>query len=132
MGRNANTDSYSEYHPKTQEFMKGVEQFLKKKYKKLEPQWQAQLEMLAFNHSVFEECREIIKEEGIYDKNKGEKHPLLAVVKSTQETIEKIGIKEFGLSPSSKVLIDSRVKREKPVEKKEDDTDIIKGLLLTE
>lgn len=113
---------YSDYSEKTQQFMLATEKYLKAKYGKIEPHWEAQLEMLATNFELFMLAKDEIKKSGLLVTNRfgaSEKNPMLRVIVDANIQCFKI-LAEFGLNPMSKGKI-------KTVEEEQDD--VIKNLL---
>jgi len=100
-------EKYSQYKEETQEFMENVEKFLVKKYDKLQPEWQGQLNILATNYDMFLEAKRVIKHDGLSVLNRFggvEKHPLVNVMKDCNIQIIKL-CQNFGLNPYSKARI---------------------------
>jgi P27 family predicted phage terminase small subunit len=113
---------YSGYSQQTEQFMEAVEKFIKKKYGKIEPHWQGELDLLATNFEIFMNAKAEIKETGLLVTNRFgalEKNPLLRVITDANIQCIKL-VSEFGLSPKAA----SKIK-----EGDDEDTDIIKGLL---
>ena len=112
---------YSGYSQQTEQFMEAVEKFIKKKYGKIEPHWQGELDLLATNFEIFMNAKAEIKETGLLVTNRFgalEKNPLLRVITDANIQCIKL-VSEFGLSPKAA----SKIKDD------DEDTDIIKGLL---
>jgi len=112
---------YSGYSQQTEQFMEAVEKFIKKKYGKIEPHWQGQLELLATNYELFHQAKKEITNSGMLITNRFgamEKNPMLRVITDANIQCIKL-ISEFGLSPKAA----SKIKDD------DEDTDIIKGLL---
>lgn len=121
MGKNKH-NKYSDYGKQTQKFMLAVERYIIKRYGKIEPHYEAQLELLATNFELFCQAKEEVKKTGLLITNRFgamEKNPLLRVIIDSNIQCIKL-IHEFGLSPSASGKI-------KDVET--DDEDIIKNLL---
>lgn len=113
---------YSEYSQQTEQFMEAVEKFIKKKYGKIEPHWQGELDLLATNYELFHQAKKEITNSGMLITNRFgamEKNPMLRVITDANIQCIKL-ISEFGLSPKAA----SKIK-----EGDDEDTDIIKGLL---
>lgn len=78
--------------------VEAVREYLTSKYGEVKPEWEIIISLLADNIELYKECRESIKENGIYDIETGKKNPLLTTVKDLQATIMK-QIQHLGLSP---------------------------------
>lgn len=105
--KTSNKEKYSQYKEETQEFMENVEKFLVKKYDKINPEWQAQLDILATNYDMFLEAKRVIQHDGLSILNRFggvEKHPLVNVMKDCNIQIIKI-CQNFGLNPYAKSRI---------------------------
>lgn len=86
----------------------------------MSPEWETMLMLLSDNLELYNECRESVKKNGIYNSERGLKNPLLSTMKDLQATIIK-QVQHFGLSPYSASKLHSMV---------EDDTDgFIEGLV---
>ena len=96
------------------EYIQSVEDYLKEKYGHVNDEWKAILYLLKDNLTLYEECKESIKENGIYDKQSGRKNPLLSTMKDLQATILK-EVQHLGISPYSS----SKIKMEENVEEDE-------------
>ena len=86
------------------EYIQSVENYLKEKYGHVNEEWKAILYLLKDNLTLYEECKESIKENGIYDKQSGRKNPLLSTMKDLQATILK-EVQHLGLSPYASTKI---------------------------
>ena len=82
------------------EYINSVEEYLKDKYGNVNNEWKAVLYLLKDNLLLYEECKESIKENGIYFKEYAKKNPLLSTCKDLQATILK-QVQHLGLSPYS-------------------------------
>ena len=91
---------------KVEDYLKEVENYLTKKYTKVNPEWIAIIQLLGDNLELYAQCQKSIKENGIYNVENGKKNPLLTTVKDLQATILK-QIQHLGLSPyaESKIKI---------------------------
>ena len=98
----------SHYSYSTQSYSKSVNDYLTKKYGKVQPEWDATLMLMADNLDLYQMCKESVKENGIYNAENGKKNPLLTTMKDLQATIIK-QIQHLGLSPYSaaKIKMDS-------------------------
>ncbi len=93
-------DGYTDY---TKEFMTAVEAFVKKKYGKIAPHWDGQLQLLATNYELFILAKEQVKKDGLMMTNRFgglDKHPMLRQITDANIQCIKL-IHEFGLSPSA-------------------------------
>ena len=86
------------YTTATQNYIKAVNDYLIKKYGKVQPEWDATLMLMADNLDLYQECKESVRENGIYNADNGKKNPLLTTMKDLQATIIK-QIQHLGLSP---------------------------------
>lgn len=90
-----------------------IKAYLKTKYKEIPKEWNTILSLLEDNIILYDECKESIRKNGIYDPSTGRKNPLLATLKDLQATMLK-EIQHLGLSPYAA----SKIK-----DANEDDTD---------
>ena len=91
---------YKDYSEEVQKYMWEVHKYIKKRYKAIAPEWLGSLAMLADNYSIFIQCRDAIKKDGIMVNDRFGaqiKHPLIKVQNDAQIQIVKL-IAEFGLS----------------------------------
>lgn len=102
------------------EYIQSVEDYLHDKYGHVNDEWKAILYLLKDNLTLYEECKESIKENGIYDKQSGRKNPLLSTMKDLQATILK-QVQHLGLSPYAS----SKIKQEE----NDDSDDFINNLI---
>lgn len=79
-------------------YIKHIKAYLKKKYGKIQPEWELSIALLADNIKTYEDCKTVVESVGIYDYERGKKNPLLSTMKETQGVILK-QIQHFGLSP---------------------------------
>ena len=94
---------YNKYSNTTQKYMKIVEKFLRKKYGKVQPEWNEQLHMLANNINIYEQCENDIIERGltVVAKNGAPvRNPSVQLMLDIQKQIIKL-VSEFGLSPKA-------------------------------
>lgn len=87
----------------TQQHINSVKKFLIEKYTNINDEWLLSLQMLENNLSIFFQCKEQIKKDGLMILNRFgvyEKHPLLKVQVDAQIQIIKL-LNEFGLTPKS-------------------------------
>lgn len=103
MNKKKKNGKYSEFKECTQNFMSAVENHLKDKFGKIEPQWQGLLRMLAIQYDLYFRCEECIREEGLLVGDRlgnRVKNPLLKTQTDAQIQCIKLAT-EFGLSPKS-------------------------------
>lgn len=110
---------YNKYSKTTKDYLEKVESYLSKKYGIVNPEWEGTLFLLADNLELYNECRKLIKQYGIYDPTTGKKNPLLGTTKDLQATILK-QIQHLGLSPYAASKINAEVE--------DDSEDFIEGL----
>ena len=92
----------------TKKQIDNINDYLKSKYGGINPEWQTIINLLADNIDLYKECKESVKQNGIYDPNTGKKNPLLATMKDLQATIIK-QIQHLGLSPYAASKIKNEV-----------------------
>lgn len=111
--------NYNRYTKSTKDYLSKVEDYLTKKYGCVNSEWEANLMILADNLDLYKECKQSIKQNGIYDAQTGKKNGLLITIKDLQAAITK-QIQHLGLSPyaSSKIKSDEE----------NDEEDFIDGL----
>lgn len=91
---------YSMYDNEVQTTMRYIHTYLIKKYKRIQNEWLPSLSMLADNFSIFYQCRDAIRADGlmIIDRfGAAIKHPLIKVQVDAQIQIIKL-LNEFGLT----------------------------------
>lgn len=94
---------YSMYNNEVQTTMKNIHRFLINKYKRIQNEWLASLSILADNFSIFYQCRDAIRNDGLMVTDRfgaAIKHPLIKVQVDAQIQIVKL-LNEFGLSPKA-------------------------------
>lgn len=79
-------------------YVKYINNYLKAKYGKIQPEWQLSIDLLADNVELYTKCKKIVEQVGIYDYERGKRNPLLATMKETQGVILK-QIQHLGISP---------------------------------
>ncbi|MCI9607770.1 MAG: P27 family phage terminase small subunit [Muribaculaceae bacterium] len=79
-------------------YIKLIESYLTEKYGEIKGEWKLILSLLEDNISLYFECKEELKNIGMFDKATYKKNPLLATLKDLQATILK-QIQHLGLSP---------------------------------
>lgn len=104
---------------KTTEFINSVKGYLSSKYGEVKVEWGSTLLILEDSLRRYEQIKEEINNNGIFDSSTGRKNPLLTTEKDCIATILKLSQK-LGISPwdSSKIKTDSE----------EDDEDFIESL----
>lgn len=103
----------SKYSTETKTYVKSVIEYITNKYGELPPQWEAIITLLADNLELYQQCKQSVNENGIFNADTGRKNPLLTTMKDLQATIIK-QIQHLGLSPYAV----SKIKDDK-----EDDTE---------
>lgn len=101
--RNNAKKNYEMYGEEVIAHMWAVHRFLLNKFGYISEEWHLSLQMLADNLNMFFQCRDRIKQDGIFIENKFgnlDKHPLIKVQNDAQIQIVKL-INEFGLSAKS-------------------------------
>lgn len=101
--RNNAKKNYEMYGEEVIAHMWAVHRFLLNKFGYISEEWHLSLQMLADNLNMFFQCRDRIKQDGIFIENKFgnlDKHPLIKVQNDAQIQIVKL-LNEFGLSPKS-------------------------------
>lgn len=91
---------YAMYDEEVQTVMKYIHSYLIKKYKRIQNEWLPSLSMLADNFSIFFQCRDAIKKDGIMIIDRFGtliKHPLLKVQNDAQIQIVKL-LNEYALT----------------------------------
>lgn len=86
------------YSKDTEQYISNVIDYLTKKYGEVPSEWEAILMLLGDNLDLYNECRQSVRENGIYNAENGKKNPLLTTMKDLQATIIK-QIQHLGLSP---------------------------------
>ena len=112
---------YKNNTKQTKEYMNTIEQYLVNKYGCVSPEWSGIMQLLADNFDLYTECRQSIRENGIFDSNTGKKNPLLATIKDLQATIIK-EIQHLGISPYAASKIGS-------LAQEGDDSELLKKLV---
>lgn len=91
---------YAMYDEEVQTTMKNIHRFLINKYKRIQNEWLAPLSILADNFSIFYQCRDAIRNDGLMVTDRfgaAIKHPLIKVQVDAQIQIVKL-LNEFGLT----------------------------------
>ena len=79
-------------------YIEAIQTYLVKKYGKVNDEWELSISLLADNIKLYEDCKNIVEEVGIYDYERGKRNPLLGTMKETQGVILK-QIQHLGISP---------------------------------
>lgn len=79
-------------------YITAIKEYLLSKYGKVNEEWELSIQLLADNIKLYEECKQIVSEVGIYNYEKNKRNPLLATMKETQGVILK-QIQHLGISP---------------------------------
>ncbi len=101
-------------------YIEDVRKYLTEKYGEVYPQWEAIIFLLQDNLDLYFQCRQSIKDNGIFDSDTYKKNPLLSTAKDIQATIIK-QIQHLGLSPYAV----GRIK----VDDEDDTEDFVESLL---
>lgn len=107
------------HYTTTNQYIKKVEEYLTEKYGGVSAEWGAMITLLADNLDLYRDCKDSIRQHGIYDATTGKKNPLLATMKDLQATMIK-QMQHLGLSPYAASKIKAEVE--------EDDEDFIEAL----
>ena len=91
----------------TEEYMKSVRKHLKKTYGSINDEWSATLDLLKDNLDLYNEIKDVLKREGLYDPVTHRRNTLLSSLKDLQSQILTIS-RHLGLSPYSQ----SKIKKE--------------------
>ena len=83
---------------KSTELKSAINKYLIEKYGAVKPEWNLVISLLEDNIELYKQCKESIKENGLYDAETGKKNPLLITLRDTQVQIIKV-IQQLGLSP---------------------------------
>lgn len=91
----------------TKKIIDSINKYLIEKYGEVKPEWETIMYLLGDNLDLYKECRDSIKQNGIFDVNTYKKNPLLSTCKDLQATIMK-QIQHLGLSPyaAAKIKMD--------------------------
>lgn len=99
--RNNAKKNYEMYGEEVIAHMWAVHRFLLNKFGYISEEWHLSLQMLADNLNMFFQCRDRIKQDGIFIENKFgnlDKHPLIKVQNDAQIQIVKL-LQQYGLTP---------------------------------
>ena len=113
------TNNTIEIRPEIQSYISKVKKYLKQAHKKVKPEWEGTINILAYNMEMEARIKEQIANDGLMVKDRygnSNKHPLFPILNSFQVQIFKC-ISELGLSPkAAKKLEEPKVeeKQEEP------------------
>ena len=113
------TNNTIEIRPEIQSYISKVRKYLKQEHKKVKPEWEGTINILAYNMEMEARIKEQIANDGLMVKDRygnSNKHPLFPILNSFQVQIFKC-ISELGLSPkAAKKLEEPKVeeKQEEP------------------
>lgn len=113
------TNNTIEIRPEIQSYISKVKKYLKQEHKKVKPEWEGTINILAYNMEMEARIKEQIANDGLMVKDRygnSNKHPLFPILNSFQVQIFKC-ISELGLSPkAAKKLEEPKVeeKQEEP------------------
>ena len=77
------------YSKETKKYIQSIIDYISKKYGEVPAEWEAIIYLLADNLDLYNECKDSVKDNGIYNSNSGRKNPLLTTMKDLQATIMK-------------------------------------------
>ena len=95
--------------------------YLTEKYGEVKPQWWGIIQQIGDNLTMIDECKQSIKENGIYNPKNGKKNPLLSTIKDLQGQILK-AYQQLGVTPWSA----SKIKDDNQTDK---DADLLKNIM---
>ena len=99
--------NYKDYSTQTQKYLSSVEKFLKSKYGAVKDEWEQPLQMLANNVEMFNQCKDIIKRDGLIVVAKNgfpTKNAAILIQIEAQKQINKL-LDSFGLTPKAAAKI---------------------------
>lgn len=110
------TNNTIEIRPEIQSYISKVKKYLKQEHKKVKPEWEGTINILAYNMEMEARIKEQIANDGLMVKDRygnSNKHPLFPILNSFQVQIFKC-ISELGLSPkAAKKLEEPKVEESK-------------------
>ena len=107
-----------EIRPEITQYISKVRKYLKQEHKKVKPEWEGTINILAYNMEMEARIKEQIANDGLMVKDRYgnmNKHPLFPILNSFQVQIFKC-VSELGLSPKAQKKI-----KEEPKEEPKDD-----------
>ena len=96
--------NYKDYSKDTKKTMKQVENYLIEKYGTIQEQWELTLKLMADNLDLLQECKDSVKQNGIYSTSRGLKNPLISTIKDINATLLKLA-QQLGITPWSESKI---------------------------
>lgn len=100
-------------------YMQGINDYLVSKYGQVKPEWGATLMLLKDSLIRYNQIKEILETEGLFDSNTYKKNPLITSEKDLIATINKI-TQKLGITPYDAAKI--------KMEDTEDDAEFIESL----
>lgn len=110
------TNNTIEIRPEIQSYISKVRKYLKQEHKKVKPEWEGTINILAYNMEMEARIKEQIANDGLMVKDRygnSNKHPLFPILNSFQVQIFKC-ISELGLSPKAQKKIKEEPKDDEP------------------
>lgn len=120
------TNNTIEIRPEIQSYISKVRKYLKQEHKKVKPEWEGTINILAYNMEMEARIKEQIANDGLMVKDRygnSNKHPLFPILNSFQVQIFKC-ISELGLSPKAQ----KKIKEEPKEEPKDDEPNFLQQL----
>lgn len=115
-----------EIRPEITQYISKVRKHLKQEYKKVKPEWEGTINILAYNMEMEARIKEQIASDGLMIKDRygnSNKHPLFPILNSFQVQIFKC-VSELGLSPKAQ----KKIKEEPKEEPKDDEPNFLQQL----
>lgn len=107
--------NYSNYTEQTQQYMKSVEKFLKKKFGVIRKEWELGLIQIAQCKEICDKAFDDIQTNGV-TLSSGRSNPAIKDYTTTSKTLLGL-LREFGINPMAKIKVDRlEVKDEKAIE----------------
>lgn len=119
------TNNTIEIRPEIQSYISKVKKYLKQEHKKVKPEWEGTINILAYNMEMEARIKEQIANDGLMVKDRYgnmNKHPLFPILNSFQVQIFKC-ISELGLSPKAAKKLE-----EPKVEEKQEELNFLQQL----
>lgn len=120
------TNNTIEIRPEIQSYISKVRKYLKQEHKKVKPEWEGTINILAYNMEMEARIKAQIANDGLMVKDRygnSNKHPLFPILNSFQVQIFKC-ISELGLSPKAQ----KKIKEEPKEEPKDDEPNFLQQL----